>query len=370
MIMAGALPILMGASVGSNLLGTAISSSSNREIAEKNLEGIKATNEANLTAVRETNQSNYNLWREQNSEAWKMFDAVNQYNTPANQASRLSAAGINPQLAMSGSNAGTAQSVSMPAAAPMQAGHVDAPRMDYVPPALGSVLESLSSVPTQYAQMSSLLSDAQIKGAEAKISTGTTQYKIEQEMARLQGMIENNSLSKAKRLMAFQEYKYYDTYLKNRNLQQEMQYNLTAAEYEHTMAQVVKTSAETDSARLTAAFQKAGFNIQLNQLDAALKETYARVAVAISQKSLNDRQAAKLFEDTFTSFLHNEGLQMDNFQKQMLLPYATNAAMESLNKVIRETGSWNSRYDTNWIFRQTRGLQQYLEGLSPIGFGK
>lgn len=352
--MSAAIPLAIGGAGVATLIGSLATNHSNQKI-----------NESNIEMQRETNDQNYKIWQEQNDSAWKMYEDQKQFNSAPNQAMRLSAAGINPQLAMSGQNAGTASSTSLPSPPQMVA-----PKSDFVKPAVASVMEALSSMPSQYAQLSSALSDAQIKGADAKIATGTSQYKIEQEMARLQGMIENNSLSKAKRLMAYQEYKYYETYLKNRNLQQEMQYNLTAAEYEHTMAQVVKTSAEADSARLTASFQKAGFNIQLNQLDAVLKETYARVAVAISQKNLNDRQAAKVFEDTFTSFLHNEGIQMDNFQKQTLLPYATNAAMESLNKVIRETGSWNARYDTNWIFRQTRGLQQYLQGLSPIGFGK
>lgn len=364
--MAAAVPLAIGAAGLAGVGSAYITSKSNRSIAQSNLDAQNAANATNLQAVRETNASNYNLWKEQNSQAWKMFDAVNEYNTPVNQASRLSAAGINPLLAMSGQNSGSASAVSLPNAPQMQAPQVNPVHQDYMPPAMAGILEALGNVPSQYAQMSSSLSTSQIASANATIASGTTQYKIEQEMARLKGMVENNKLTKARRLQAWTDYKYYDTFLKNRNLQQEMQYNLTAAQYNNTVAQSIKTYAEADSASLLAKFQHAGFNIQLKQLDATLRETYARIAQSVASKDMTIQQTKKLVQDTFTSVLQNEGLQMDNSQKKQLLPLVVKSSMENLNKVINQVGTENRAWQQNGLYRSMMGIKNYFQGFIPL----
>lgn len=362
--------LLAAIGLGSMALGSVgsalITSSSNKSIANSNLEAQKSANATNLQAVQATNAANMDLWREQSSEMWKMFDATNKYNSPVNQVQRLSAAGINPLLAMSGNNTGNATSINLPNAPNLQAPQVQPVKQDYVPPAMAGVLEALSSLPSQYAALKSSFADTQIKEAQAITASGTSNLKIQQEIARLEGMVENNKLTKSQRLKAYADLKYYDTWLQTRTLQQEMDYNLTTAQYEHTVASTIKTYAEADSAAMLAKFQKEGLPMQLKQMEAALSETYARVASTVASKNLTEAQTKKVIQDTFTVVLQNEGIKMDNTQKKALLPNVIRTTQENLNKVFHEAGTFNRGFESSGLFRALQGMKGYAQGFIPM----
>ena len=84
------------------------------------------TNRTNRDIARETNEQNYRIWQEQKQHNEEMYDKQvedniefwnmqNEYNLPANQVQRYRDAGLNPSLAMSGSNTGNiASSISTP----------------------------------------------------------------------------------------------------------------------------------------------------------------------------------------------------------------------------------------------------------------
>ncbi|AXF52724.1 MAG: DNA pilot protein [Microviridae sp.] len=94
-----------------------------------------------LRATRETNAQNYKIWQEQQQHNIDMFNMQNQanidmwnmqnaYNDPSQQVARLSAAGLNPYLAMQGGNsAGVA--TNAPAAGQIQS--PQAPQMQAPP---------------------------------------------------------------------------------------------------------------------------------------------------------------------------------------------------------------------------------------------
>ena len=104
--------------------------------------GSTATaNKAMLQAQRETNELNYKIWGEQQQHNVDMFNMQNQanidmwnmqneYNDPSQQIARLSAAGLNPRLALGGNPTGNASSA--PAAGQIQ--NPAAPQMQ-MPPA-------------------------------------------------------------------------------------------------------------------------------------------------------------------------------------------------------------------------------------------
>ena len=79
------------------------------------------TADQNTQSVQNTNDNNYRIWQEQKDYDYKMWQEQNAYNTPEAQRSRFEAAGINPQLALSNINSGSAAS---------SAGGQEAPKME------------------------------------------------------------------------------------------------------------------------------------------------------------------------------------------------------------------------------------------------
>lgn len=88
---------------------------------------VDKTNAANLQIARETNESNYNIAQMSNeynsaqldkqiAEQWRMWQAENEYNTPAAQAERMREAGLNPVLGDIGT--GSASSMTSPSPQP------------------------------------------------------------------------------------------------------------------------------------------------------------------------------------------------------------------------------------------------------------
>lgn len=120
----------IGSAAGS-LIGGIFGSSNNSSTNDANLEATRETNQANLDIARMNNEYNAQQFDKQIQYNWDMFNAQNEYNSASAQRKRLEAAGLNPNLMMSGGSAGTAQSqggVTPPSASPvtMQAPHFDA----------------------------------------------------------------------------------------------------------------------------------------------------------------------------------------------------------------------------------------------------
>lgn len=76
----------------------------------------KDTNRTNLEIAQMGNEYNMAMLDKQIQEQWKMWQAENEYNTASAQRRRLEEAGLNPYLMMDGGNAGSASSMTAPAA--------------------------------------------------------------------------------------------------------------------------------------------------------------------------------------------------------------------------------------------------------------
>lgn len=81
--------------------------------------GLSSASQARKSQ-QETNEMNYRIFKEQNAFNLDMWNKTNEYNSAKNQVKRLSEAGLNPYLMMSGGDAGTASSLTSAAATPMQ----------------------------------------------------------------------------------------------------------------------------------------------------------------------------------------------------------------------------------------------------------
>lgn len=82
-------------------------------------------NRANIMLQRETNALNYRMFNESNQFSEYMWNKQNEYNTPAAQAERLKAAGINPAFVFGNGSVSEAGGVSSASPPTMQSPHVD-----------------------------------------------------------------------------------------------------------------------------------------------------------------------------------------------------------------------------------------------------
>ena len=88
---------------GASLLGGLFGGFSNKTAQDR-------ANETNLKIARETNQNQYQMFQEQNAFNERMYNQMQQYNTPAAQMQRYTDAGINPYIAAGNVQTGNAQS--------------------------------------------------------------------------------------------------------------------------------------------------------------------------------------------------------------------------------------------------------------------
>ena len=99
-------------SIGTSLIGGALNAWSTHK-----------TNQMNMKIAQMNNEFNEAMLEKQMDFSREMWNAENEYNTPANQRARFEEAGLNPYMMMDGGNAGnasSASSVGMPTASPVQ----------------------------------------------------------------------------------------------------------------------------------------------------------------------------------------------------------------------------------------------------------
>lgn len=79
---------------------------------------MKRQNDYNVDMARMQNQYNYEQWLRERDYNTEMWNKTNEYNSPEQQMKRYQAAGVNPYMALSQTNGGTAQAQTAPQAPP------------------------------------------------------------------------------------------------------------------------------------------------------------------------------------------------------------------------------------------------------------
>lgn len=136
-----ALGLITGASkASSQMAATNATNKANLEIADKtnqtNMAIAQQNNEYNRQQFEDQLAYNYAMWQKTNDWNLEQWNRENEYNSASSQRKRLEDAGINPMLAMSGSNSGTASSItssqpSTPTPQPGTVPNIVAPTLDY-----------------------------------------------------------------------------------------------------------------------------------------------------------------------------------------------------------------------------------------------
>lgn len=121
-----------------------------------------SANRTNLQIARETNQMQYQMFQEQNAFNERMYNQMQQYNTPAAQMQRYNEAGINPYVAAGNVQTGNAQS-ALQSAQPLPLHTAQVQPVD----AFKDSFSQIGNVISQYAQNELALSQAQKNRAEA-----------------------------------------------------------------------------------------------------------------------------------------------------------------------------------------------------------
>lgn len=121
-----------------------------------------SANRTNLQIARETNQMQYQMFQEQNAFNERMYNQMQQYNTPAAQMQRYQEAGINPYVAAGNVQTGNVQS-ALQSAQPLPLHTAQVMPVD----AFKDSFSQIGNVISQYAQNELALSQAQKNRAEA-----------------------------------------------------------------------------------------------------------------------------------------------------------------------------------------------------------
>lgn len=121
-----------------------------------------SANRTNLQIARETNQMQYQMFQEQNAFNERMYNQMQQYNTPAAQMQRYQEAGINPYIAAGNVQSGNAQS-ALQSAQPLPLHAAQVMPVD----AFKDTFSQIGNVISQYAQNDLALSQAQKNRAES-----------------------------------------------------------------------------------------------------------------------------------------------------------------------------------------------------------
>ena len=151
----GSALISGGASLLGNLFGGLSSGSAQR-----------SANATNLQIAQMNNQRQYQMFKEQNAFNERMYNQMQQYNTPTAQMQRYADAGINPYIAAGNVQTGNVQSALQSAPAPQ----MQAAQMQPVTgpgDAMMNAGNQISSIINQYAQNALALAQAKKTNAEA-----------------------------------------------------------------------------------------------------------------------------------------------------------------------------------------------------------
>ncbi len=294
-----------------------------QDVNKTNAQNVAATNQANLQIAQDTNKANFEIAQMGNEynekmlerqikQEWDMWNAQNEYNSLGSQMERAREAGINPYVASGLMSAGTAGSMSSPAAqgavtptmqgATMQAAQAQGATMM---PADFSSLSGLRGVASNF--ISLLEAQEEVKGKQLQNQSQSIEndYKAKMFEAKLANYLADTGLKKSNKEsfdimnrfrpdMLQSEIKQRNTDIMFRNLQAQGQMiaNLSSYEWYKVLPQQVKQSITEQAVRIN--------NMRL-QGKLTNAQTYTEINKSVTEyyKGMNEETNAMFNSDTF-----------------------------------------------------------------------
>lgn len=242
-----------GMQTSASIINTNNTNETNKEIAE-------STNKANIHIAQMSNEYNREQLERQIEQEWDMWNAENEYNSASSQRKRLEEAGLNPYMMMDGGSAGSASSMTSPAAQPAVVPQMQGATMQ---PADMSGLSGLRGIASEF--IATLKAQEDIRGQQL-INEGQeieNEYKADKLLADLEktrtesGFV--RSQTKGQDIMNRFRPEMLSSEIRQRNTdimftqlraQGQMIANLTALEWYKVLPQQIKLQIQTKMAEL------------------------------------------------------------------------------------------------------------------------
>lgn len=167
-VLSGVGSLLSG---GSGIASTLMTNSANKDIAQMN----NAFNEKMLDKQINYNKEMYQqqlgdtwqFYNDSKQNQWDMWNATNEYNSASAQRQRLEAAGLNPQLLMSGNNVGTATATGGTSASSPSAQGINPPTATPYSADYSGIAQGVGAAIDAYNQIANSAADRKVKEAQA-----------------------------------------------------------------------------------------------------------------------------------------------------------------------------------------------------------
>lgn len=270
------------ASAGAGIASSIMSNNQNMKIAQMN----NQFNEKMLDKQINYNRESYTT---QLNDAWKFWNATNEYNAPEQQVSRLRAAGLNPQLAMNSSNVASVgstpsmQGINPPTATPYQA--------DYSAMANGIIgaVDQLFSLQKTSAETNNI----NIEG----------KYKASEIITNLNNIRANTDSTKLKMQI--------DSLLSNLQAEQ------VGVDIQRGKAGLIQDKILTRGLILDNLMKEVQFNSLPQQIQLSMTQQAADIALKYEQKQLTKEQVKHECYKQAKTLLESDGVALGNNQQAM-----------------------------------------------------
>lgn len=364
-----------------------------------------SANRTNLQIARETNQMQYQMFQEQNAFNERMYNQMQQYNTPAAQMQRYNDAGINPYIAAGNVQSGNAQS-ALQSAQPLPLHTAQVMPVD----AFKDSFSQIGNVISQYAQNELALSQAQKNRAEAgwvdrlngaqlnKMSAETNNLYQQGSLLGLDYKLKNDTLGNYIRLSdlsvlnaektneqldVITQSARLENALKNINLGIQSKYGerLFVAQLSKTLAESFATNASVRQrdAQIAIDKQNANTNAKNAQTNAAVGAAQIQNLVANAIKATEEATGVKIDNETSRRI---QNFIVDTYHSDAKT--AANGAHASHNAAVISDYDMDTYYTDKYFKRGSdivkgiglgvgayygsKGMKGSFSSAKPIGF--
>ena len=364
-----------------------------------------SANRTNLQIARETNQMQYQMFQEQNAFNERMYNQMQQYNTPAAQMQRYQEAGINPYIAAGNVQSGNAQS-ALQSAQPLPLHTAQVQPVD----AFKDSFSQIGNVISQYAQNELALSQAQKNRAEAgwvdrlngaqlnKMSAETNNLYQQGSLLGLDYKLKNDTLGNYIRLSdlsvlnaektneqldVITQSARLENALKNINLGIQSKYGerLFVAQLSKTLAESFATNASVRQrdAQIAIDKQNANTNAKNAQTNAAVGAAQIQNLVANAIKATEEATGVKIDNETSRRI---QNFIVDTYHSDAKT--AANGAHASHNAAVISDYDMDTYYTDKYFKRGSdivkgiglgvgayygsKGMKGSFSSAKPIGF--
>ena len=162
-----------------------------------NLNIAQQTNQANKDIAQMANEHNEAMLNKQIQQEWDMWNAENEYNSPAAQMQRYADAGVNPYMSVGNVSSGNASSMSSPSAQPAAVPQMQGATMM---PADMSGLSGLRGIASRFVEMMQAKEDIKGKQLDNQGKEIENNYKADMFMVNMYKAMQDAGLSRSKRL--------------------------------------------------------------------------------------------------------------------------------------------------------------------------